>query len=207
MNEESCLNLRMSEMSKKMEIMQIIAICVGVFLIPMIIPQLLSLIFGANSFIAINSQYVVGTLVNTLLILSAVNVKGWKYIAAVITVPSISAILNGFVFKSASIYTVYMIPAIWLGNFAIVYLYKLLFMKKKLNYIVSSVPAILVKVGIIFLGFNILSWVNVIPSGSKVFQALQIAMGSNQLVTAVCGAILTYGIIGVMKFANKKKED
>ncbi len=207
MNDENCLNLGLYEMSKKMEIIQIIMICLGVFLIPMIIPKILGTLFGATSFIATNSQYVVGTLVNVLLILSAVNVKGWKYIVAVITVPSISAICNGYIFATASIYTVYMIPAIWLGNFALVYLYKLLFMQKKVNYIISSIIAIIVKVAIIFLGFNILVWGNIIPNGSKVFQALQIAMGSNQLITAICGAVLSFGIIGIMKYSNNKKKE
>ena len=88
-----------------------------------------------------------------------------------------------------------MIPAIWLGNFALVYLYRKIYVEKKKNYVLTSVVAILVKAAIIFFGFNLLTWVNVIPGQGKVFEALQLSMGMNQLVTATVAAVVVAGII------------
>lgn len=112
--------------------------------------------------------------------------------------PSISAILGGYVFKSASVYMVYMIPAIWLGNFAIVYLYKALLLNKKINYFITGIISIAVKVGIIFLGFNILKLFGVFPP--KMVQNLQNAMSWTQALTATIGMFITYSVY----FANKR---
>lgn len=199
MENEKYLNIKYLNLSKVGEIVQTICICLGVFAIPLFIPQLLTAIFGGTSIIASNSQYVVGALVNTLLILAGLNTKGWKNIIGIITLPSISALLGGLVFKVSSIYTVYMIPAIWVGNFAIIYLYRYLFVSKKINYIITSIIAIITKCAAIYAGFNILVLLNIIPSGSKVFETLNIAMGMNQLITATIGALTAFGTIKIMK--------
>jgi len=103
------------------------------------------------------------------------------------------------VFKSASVFMVYMIPAIWLGNFAIVYLYKLLLLNKNLNYFLTGIVAITIKVGIIFLGFSILNAFGVFPP--KMVQNLQNAMSWTQAITATAGVLISYSIY----FYNKKK--
>lgn len=98
-----------------------------------------------------------GTIVNIALIFAGINLKGYKKIIGVITLPSISAICSGFIFKTASIYTFYMIPAIWLENFMLVYLYRKIYLQKKKNYILTSIVTIITKTAIIFLGFNLLT--------------------------------------------------
>lgn len=204
MENEKCLDMKYLQLSKLGEIIQTICICLGVFSIPLILPQLLTSVFGGTSIIASNSQYIVGTLVNTLLILAGINANGWKNVIGIITLPSISALLGGLVLKASSIYTVYMIPAIWIGNFAIIYLYRYLFVNKKLNYIVTSLIAIIAKCAAIYSGFRLLVVANIIPGASKVFTALNIAMGTNQLITASIGAVIAFGIIMTMKQVNKK---
>ena len=195
MEKENCFDLKLVDLSKKTEIVVTVLIAIGALLTPFIIPQLLQVILGKTSFIAANSQYVVGSIVNIALIFAGINLKGYKKIIGIITLPSVSAICSGFIFKTASIYTVYMIPAIWLGNFALVYLYRKIYVEKKKNYVLTSVVAILVKAAIIFFGFNLLTWVNVIPGQGKVFEALQLSMGMNQLVTATVAAVVVAGII------------
>lgn len=199
MEKENCFDLNLVDFSKRAEIIEIVLIAVGALLTPFIIPQLLQVVFGKTSVIAANSQYVVGSIVNIALIFAGINLKGYKKIIGIITLPSISAICSGFIFKTASIYTVYMIPAIWLGNFAIVYLYRKIYVEKKKNYVLASVVAILVKTAIIFFGFNLLTWANVIPGQGKVFEALQLSMGMNQLVTATVASVIVAGIIGIIK--------
>lgn len=197
MEKENCLNEVMYKLSKKYEVIQGIALSVLIFLIPMIIPQLLSAILGKTAWISTNSQYVVGTIVNIALVVAAINVKGIKQIAGLITLPSISAIGSGLIFKSASIFTVYMIPAIWIGNFTFVYLYKKLFMQKKFNYIVTAVLAILAKAAIIYAGFRLLAAIINIPA--PMFTALNLSMGMNQLVTATIASIIGFAFVAFRK--------
>lgn len=191
------------QFSKVGEIIEIICICLGVFAIPLIVPQLLSAIFGSTSVITSSSQYVVGSLVNTLLILAGVNTNGWKKVTGIVTLPSISALFGGLVLKTSSIYTLYMIPAIWIGNFAIIYLYRYLFVKKHFNYIATSIVAIITKCATIYCGLQLLVVANIISGASKVFTALNVAMGMNQLITASIGAIIAFGIIITMKKLKK----
>ena len=197
MDKENCLDNTMYNLSKKYEIIQWVGLSILIFLVPMIIPQLLSTIFGTTSWIATNSQYVVGTIVNLSLVIAAINVKGFKQIAGLITLPSISAIGSGLIFKSASIFTVYMIPAIWIGNFTFVYLYKKLWMQKKISYILTAIVAILVKAAIIYLFFRVLALIINIPT--PMFTALNLSMGMNQLITATIASIIGFGISKIGK--------
>ena len=192
MEEENCLNEVVRPLTKKFEIIQWIILSILIFLVPMIIPQLLSALFGKTSWIAANSQYVVGAIVNTVLITTAINVKGFKQIAGLITLPSISAIASGLIFKSASIYTVYMIPAIWAGNYIFVYLYRKLFICKKVNYFLSSIASIVAKAVIIYTCFRILALALNIPN--PMLTALNLSMGINQVITASIAAIIGFGI-------------
>lgn len=198
MEKENVLNKSMRDYSKQIDILQIILICMVALLVPTFLAQILTKVFGANSVIASNSQIIVGSIVNTALIVAAINVKGWKKIVGIITLPSISTILSGYVFKTASVYMVYMIPAIWLGNFAIVYLYKLLLLNKNLNYFVTGIISIIVKVAIIFGGFSLLNLFGIFPE--KLVQNLQNAMGATQAITATIGMIISYTVY----ISNKK---
>lgn len=151
MEKENVLSQNMCDYSKITKVLQMILIGVGALLVPTFLASLINKVFGQNSYLAMHSQIIVGSLVNTALIVTAINVKGWKKIALIITLPSISTILGGYVFKTASVYMAYMIPAIWLGNFMLVYLYKVLLLKKNMNYFLSGVISIAVKVRNYFL--------------------------------------------------------
>ena len=177
MEKENCLNQVVYPLSKKSEVIQWIILSISIFLIPMIIPQLINAIFGQASWIATNSQYVVGTIVNTVLIIAGLNVKGWKQIAGLITLPSISAIGSGLIFKSA-----------------FVYLYRKLYVQKKLNYILTSIVAIITKALIIYLCFRLFTVITIIPNAGKIFTAMNLSMGLNQIITASIAAIIGFGI-------------
>ena len=127
MEKENILNKTMYDFSKGIEIMQAIILGLIALLVPTflakLIAKLIASVFGAGSVITQNSQLIVGSVVNTALIVAAINLKGWKKIVGIVTMPSISTILSGYVFKSASVYMAYMIPAIWIGNFVLIYVY------------------------------------------------------------------------------------
>lgn len=203
MEKESTMGKNMCDYSKALEIVEIILICIATFLVPTFLAQLIQLICGETSWAASHSQYIVGTVVNTALIVAALNIKGWKKNIGIIMLPSISTVLSGYVFKSASVYTAYMIPAIWLGNFSIVYLYKLLLLKKNLNYFLTGIIAIVVKVAIIFAGYNLVNLTGVFPEA--VAANLKVAMSTIQAVTATCGMIIASSVYFANKNALKKE--
>ena len=109
---------------KLVSIIETIIIGILTFLVPTFMGQLIKSTIGEQT-VLINTlnttQIITGSIVNTLLILSALNLKGWKQIIPVVTMPSISTVLSGYVFKSASPFMCYMIPFIWIGNFALIY--------------------------------------------------------------------------------------
>lgn len=123
MENEGIMKRRVKDFSKGIDIMQTILIFLIALLVPTFLGGILSKIFGSTSVISTNSQLIIGTIVNAALVTAAINLKGWAKILGVVTMPSISTILSGYVFGTASVYMVYMIPAIWLGNFAIIYSY------------------------------------------------------------------------------------
>lgn len=197
---ESVINKRVRDFEKITDIAQTIAIYLIALVVPTFLGKLISSIFSVQSIVAQNSQIIVGSIVNTALIVSAMNLKGWKNIVGVITMPSISTILSGYVFKSASPYMAYMIPAIWIGNFALVYAYKLLMLGKNKNYFLAGIIGIIVKAAVIAGCFAVLNMFNIFPN--KLVQNLQNAMTVVQIVTATIGMFISYAIY---KCENKKK--
>ena len=189
---EGIIKQTVRDFSKQNELAQTVVIALLAFLVPTFLAQLLNVIFGAESAIAGNSQLIVGSIVNTVLVITALNIKGWTKILFIVTMPSISTILSGYVFKSASVYMVWMIPAIWVGNFALVYVFKYIILEKKKNYFLATIIGIICKVTIIFGFFMILKAFNIFPE--KIILNLQKAMSIIQLITATIGCIVSYGI-------------
>lgn len=199
---EEILKQTTKDFSKKNERIQTIIIALLAFLIPTFLAQLIQTLFGAQSIITNNSQLVVGAVVNTLLVICALNLKGWSKTVFVITMPSISTILSGYVFKSASIYMVWMIPSIWIGNFALIFAFKYIMLAKEKKYVLASILGIISKILIIFGFFTILKLFNVFPE--QLVSNLQKAMSLTQLITAIIGCIIAYGFYKVE--SNYKKD-
>lgn len=198
---EEIINKKISSFSKITDIVQTILIFLIALLVPTFLGELITNVFGSQSVIAKNSQIIIGSIVNTALIMTAINLNGWAKILGVVTMPSISTILSGYVFGSASTYMVYMIPAIWIGNFILVYLYKLLLLDKKLNYFLAGIAGVLLKVAVIFLFFNVLNLFNLFPE--KLVSTLQNAMGITQLITASIGVVVAFVIYKAEKVSKK----
>ena len=198
---EKVLNKRIHDFSKTIDIFQTILIYLIALLAPTFLGSFIKTTFGASSAMATNSQLIVGSIVNCALIISAINLKGWIKILGVITMPSISTILSGYVFQTASPYMAWMIPAIWIGNFILVYSYKYFMLSKNKNYFLAGILGILVKVLIIGTCFTILKSLNIFPE--KLVTNLQTAMTSTQLITASIGTGLAFGIYKTEKFFIK----
>ena len=192
MENEGIINKRVKDFSKGIDIMQTILIFLIALLVPTFLGGILSKIFGSTSVMSTNSQLIVGTIVNAALVVSAINLKVWAKILGVVTMPSISTILSGYVFGTASVYMVYMIPAIWIGNFALIYSYKFLMLGKNKHYFLAGIVGIIVKVAIIFALFNLINLFGVFPE--KLVENLRNAMGMTQLITATLGVIAAFVI-------------
>lgn len=197
MENEGIINKRVKDFSKGIDIMQTILIFLIALLVPTFLGGILSKIFGSTSVISTNSQLIVGTIVNAALVVSAINLKGWAKILGVVTMPSISTILSWYVFGTASVYMVYMIPAIWIGNFALIYSYKFLMLGKNKHYFLAGIVGIIVKVAIIFALFNLINLFGVFPE--KLVENLRNAMGMTQLITATLGVIAAFVIYKLEK--------
>ena len=191
------MNKAIYNFDTKIEIIQTIMIGLIAFLVPTFLAQLIKLVFGAESMVTANSQLIVGSVVNTALIVCAINIKGWKKIVGILTMPSISTIASGTIFGTASIYMLYMIPAIWLGNFALIYAYKMILIEKNKNYFLTGVIGVFIKVAVIFGGFELLNLFKIFPA--KIVDNLQVAMGSTQLITASIGMVIAFAIYQIEK--------
>lgn len=192
---ETVVNKKLYELSKVGEILQTLLIIISALLVPAVVPQILNLIFGKASIIASHSQFIVGSIVNTALIIAGMNIKGLRNIILISTLPSLSAVGSGYIFGSLSMATMYMIPGIWLGNLAIIMLIKYLYVNKHINYIFSAIIAILIKVAIIFGTLNIWMAFSVLPNQGVVANTLRFSMGLTQLITATIGAVISFVII------------
>lgn len=199
---EQVVNKKAYELSKAGEIIQTILIILGALLVPAVVPQLIQAIFGKTSVIANNSQLIVGSIVNTSLIMAGINMKGWRKLLLIATLPSLSAIGSGYIFGSLTKVTVFMIPGIWLGNFSLIILMKYLYVNKKINYALSSVVAIAIKVAIIFSVLNIWMVFSILPNQGVVADTLRNTMGLTQAITATIGAVISIIIIK-LGFKNK----
>ena len=198
--EESVMRKAVRDYSKISVIIQTVLIYLIALLVPLFLGQILKAIFTANNVIVSNSQYIIGSIVNTALVISALNLKGRVRNFGIITMPSIATILGGYVFGTSSTLLVWMIPAIWLGNFALVYAFKKIKVDMNKNYFLAGIVGIAVKTLIIFGVFNILNLYEIFPE--KMVANLQMAMGLTQLVTATIGSLIAFGIY---KFETRKR--
>ena len=200
---EQVVNKKIYEFSKTGEIIQTILIILGALLVPAVVPQILQVVFGKTSWIASNSQIIVGSIVNTALIMTGLNIKGWRKILLIATLPSLSAIGSGYIFGSLSKVTIFMVPGIWLGNFSLIMLMKYLYANKGINYIFSAIISIVLKTAIIFGVLNIWMAFSILPNQGTVASTLRNTMGLTQVITATIGAIISFLIIKTIKIRKK----
>ncbi|MEM4358902.1 MAG: hypothetical protein QXT45_00015 [Candidatus Bilamarchaeaceae archaeon] len=142
------------------------------FMIPLIFPH---------------PQLLTGTIVNAFLIMAAFHFRGWKVLPLVM-LPSVAAVLNGVLFGPFTIFLLYIIPIIWVGNFILVYLIKYIHIAKGVNYLIALGASALAKSALLFGAAFFLVNANVLPS------TFLTVMGIMQLVTAIAGGIVAYGL-------------
>ncbi len=137
-------------------------------------------------------QLLTGTLVNATLIMGAVLLKGEKPYYLVF-LPAVAQIASGLLFGPFSIFLVYLLPFIWLGNAVLIHAFKKYYAEKKINFFSVLAGSAVLKAAVIFGFAMLLSNFGFVP------QAILSAMGALQLVTAVAGGALAYVSLSLMK--------
>lgn len=184
------LNKSWFSFEKKDERRDTIVLVLFALLIPLFLGKLISLIFGENSLVTSNSQVIIGTIVNSLLIVAALNLKGIKKIIGVTIMPSVAIILSGLLFGSETNEMIWMMPGVWIGNFLFVYMFKWLMIEKKVNYFLTGLCSVIVKTLIIFGIFSLLNAFGIFST--TVIDTLRYSMGILQGFTGILGVLLGY---------------
>lgn len=127
-------------------------------------------------------QIIVGVVVNALLIISALNVKGYKLLPVII-MPVLGALSRGVLFGPFTVFLLFMAPFIWIGNGILVAAFR----KIKLNYFVTLIIGSAVKAGFLFLCAFVLYKLGAVPA------LFLTTMGMFQLYTALLGGVAAYG--------------
>lgn len=134
-------------------------------------------------------QLLVGIMVNFALIIAAVNVRGWNKVLPLIVLPSIAATVGGFLFGSFTIYLMYLIPVIWVGNSTLVFVMKYLYGVRQLSYLMVVPIASVLKMMILYSVTFILVFIGVLPN------MFLTVMGLMQMTTALVGGFIVYPIL------------
>lgn len=141
-------------------------------------------------------QFLIGTIVNSALILGAFYLNDRKLIALII-LPSLAVFSRNILFGPSTAFLAYMIPFIWLGNALFVYGNRF-FRKLKIKMFFSLVLSASLKTALLFLSALILFKLNIIP---PIFLA---SMGLVQFYTAMTGGMVAYGIIKTKELLNSQ---
>lgn len=137
-------------------------------------------------------QLLVGSIVNLMLIWATRSLS-WKRAWPLAFLPSIAAVLHGAIFGPFTIFLVYMMPAIRIGNLALMYVVKKN-SSKWLGVIAWSAVKAVFLFGIAFALFQL----NILPN---IFLK---AMGTMQLATAMIWGVALCTLISVRKLYRQR---
>jgi hypothetical protein len=148
-------------------------------------------------------QFVTGSVVNLILILSVV-IGGIASGACVAVISPVMAALLGIAGKWE------LVPFIILGNIAIIlvwWFFSNLKMKNEaVPYIIALVSGAIVKFGVLFLSVNYIAIPLVLKLPADKAGAISAQFGIAQLITAVIGGIVAVAAIPLIKKALKGRE-
>jgi hypothetical protein len=153
---------------------------------------LLSAIGFFLPFVLGHPQILVGIIVNAMLIVGATYLKGHKLLPLIL-LPSLGVLTAGVLFGTYTLFLLYLIPFIWIGNAIYVYAYKHVSFKEKswrANIFGVGIASML-KAGFLFGATFLLVQLAIVPS------MFLTVMGLLQLVTALIGGIVAVGIVRV----------
>lgn len=138
----------------------------GAFLVPLLVP---------------GPQFLTGTLVNFILLTFASELPK-KSILPIVVLPGLGAVFHGMLFGVYTPFLLYFLPFIWLGNTALIVVFKSI--QSSRSPVRAVVLGSIAKVGVIYLAAMVYVNLNIVPS---LFLS---AMGVIQFYTALMGGLL-----------------
>ena len=161
--------------------------------LPKITTQVIEYSLFATSFLIpfliSGPQLLTGTIVNALLFLFVSQTPSKKLLPMII-LPSMGALLNGVLFGRFTVFLLYFLPFIWIGNYVLIQTFRS-FLKKS-SFIISLLLSSVLKFIILFSAAYLFSSIKIVP---HIF--LQ-SMGLLQLYTALIGGLLALGINSII---------
>ena len=183
------------------ETITIVAIIFALLLVCLALP--LAIRYTGVDFLARNDQWIMGTVVNCALAVAVVSIASYKKVIALVFLPSIVHVINFYAFGIGTIFSLYMLPAIWLGNISLVLVFKYLYVdrnKKRINntfnsgnFLITATIAVVVKAAIIFGIFSVLVAIETIPPMPATMMTPR--MGVNQLIVGAVGCLIAFVIL------------
>lgn len=139
-------------------------------------------------------QLITGTLINCLLFLTAQRISK-KEVIPIIVLPSLGAIAHGVLFGPQTVFLYYFLPFIWIGNFALVAIFSAF---RKQPYGIRIGLSAVAKYLILQLFAQWYFRNGIVPA---VFVS---SMGYVQLITALAGGILAYGVTLILNYERRQ---
>lgn len=140
-----------------------------------------------------DQQFVTGILVNTALFVCAY-VLPISRIWPVVVLPSLAVLSRGIIFGPLTVFLFYLIPFIWIANLLLVYSFG--FTKEKISFIPAVIVASVLKSLLLFVVALAMNRLNILPT---IFLT---TMGIYQLITAIIGGLIAWGVIRKFKIKN-----
>ena len=138
-------------------------------------------------------QLVTGTIINGLLFLATERLSK-KEIIPLIVLPSLGAIIHGVLFGPQTVFLYYFLPFIWIGNYILVAVFSVF---NKQPYSIRIGISAVAKYLILQLFAQLYFKNGIVPA---VFVS---SMGYIQLITALAGGLLTYGITSILNHERR----
>ncbi len=135
-------------------------------------------------------QILLGSAVNMMLALGSVYSRG-KELIPIIIFPSLGVLTKGVLLGPFTLFILYMIPFIWLGNGIYVISMKLFYLKFRFNYFVSVIFSAVFKASFLFFSAFILFNFSLVPS------LFLTVFGIMQIITGIAGGFIAYPVIKV----------
>lgn len=137
-------------------------------------------------------QWLIGTMVNTILFIGALKLDFKKQLPIII-LPSLGAFAHGVLFGPLTVFLLYFLPFIWLGNALLVRFisFKLV---NQWPFFYRAFTASILKFAVLFLAAYIYINLGLVP---VVFLS---SMGLIQLLTAIMGAITAFFVLEKTNF-------
>ncbi|MFH0791814.1 MAG: hypothetical protein V1905_01190 [bacterium] len=141
-------------------------------------------------FIIGHPQWLIGTVVNACLFLSA-GLLSKKSTTAVIILPSLGVLARGIIFGPMTISLIYFLPFIWAGNYLMVIVFR--WAVQRISPLFGVILSAITKFAVLF--FPAVLYVRLSLVSSLFLQL----MGINQLLTALGGGIIALAFIDILK--------